>query len=124
MGAKAISFTNSELYDVSSYASQNGVFSMTNCKIMQEDESVERPLLSFGTHTMDRCTVIDKVGITSSARRKYGVKEYRIEAVNSEFNLENESNVTKGLKLRGGSVSGVRAGAFQGAHEKTSFKRK
>lgn len=123
MSAKAMSFTDSELYDVSSYATQNGVFTMNNCRIVQEDASVERPLLSFGTHTMDRCTVIDKVGITSSARRKYGVKEYRIEAVNSEFNLENEPNVTKGLQLKGGSVTGVRASAFQGAHEKTSFKQ-
>lgn len=123
MSTKAMSFTNSELYDVSSYATQNGVFTMNNCRIVQENVSVERPLLSFGTHTMNRCTVIDKVGITSSARRKYGVKEYRIEAVNSDFNLENEPSVTKGLQLRGGNVSGVRVGAFLGTHEKTSFKQ-
>lgn len=122
MGVKAITFTDSELYDVSSYATQNGAFSLINCIIVQEDESVARPLLSFGTHTMNKCTVIDKVGITSSARRKYGVKEYKIEATDTDFKLENEPSVTKGLILRGGSVSGVKAGAFQGAHEKTSFK--
>lgn len=122
MGSKAISFTDSELYDVSSYATQNGLFTLTNCKIVQEDESVARPFLSFGTHTMNRCTVIDKVGITDSARRKYGVKEYKIEATNTDFRIENTPNVTKGLILRGGTVSGVKAGAFQGVQERTSFK--
>lgn len=122
MGAKEISFTDSELYDVCSYATQNGQFSMTNCKIVQKDESVPRPLLSFGTHTMNRCTIIDKVGITASSRRQYGVKEYRIEATDSSFELDNEPNVSKGLMLLGGSVSGVKASAFQGVQEKTIFK--
>lgn len=122
MGAKEISFTDSELYDVSSYATPNGLFSMTNCRIVQEDKSVLRPLLAFGTHTMNRCTIIDKVGITAYSRIQYGVKEYRIEATDSSIELDNEPNVSKGLRLRGGSVSGVKAGAFQGEQEKTIFK--
>lgn len=122
MSTEAMVFEDCKLYDVDSYVTQGGVFSMTSCTIVQEDTSVARPLLSFGTHTMNRCTVIDKVGITSAARRKYGVKEYKIEAVNSGFRLENEPKVSKGLKLRGGSVSGVRAGAFQAEQEKTTFR--
>ena len=122
MGTEAVSFANSELYDVDSYATQNGVFVLDNCKIVQEDDSIARPLISFGTHTMNRCTVIDKVGITSSARRKYGVKEYRIEAKDSDIRLEGDTVVTKGLALTGGKISGVKAAEFQGKQTKTVFK--
>lgn len=122
MSKEPMSFANSELYDVESYVTQNGVFLMNNCKIVQEDESVARPLLFFGTHTLNNCTVIDKVGISSSSSRKYGVNEYRIEAHNSDFKLESEHKVTKGLSLKGGSLSGIRAAAFQGKQERTVFK--
>ena len=122
MGTEAMEFANSELYDVDSYATQNGVFVMDNCKIVQEDTSIARPLVSFGSHTMKRCTVVDKVGITSAARRKYGVKEYRIEAKDSDVRLENDNVVTKGLSLTGGKLSGVKAAEFQGQQTKTVFK--
>ena len=122
MSKEAMVFTNSELYDVESYVTQNGVFLMNNCKIVQEDESVARPLLFFGTHTLNNCIVVDKVGISPSISRKYGVKGYRIEANNSDIRLESDQVITKGLSLKGGSLSGVRAGVFQGKQEKTVFK--
>ncbi len=71
---------------------------------------------------MKTCTVTDKVGITPAATRKYGVKEYRIEAENTEFLLDNPKRVTRGLSLRGGRLKGVKAAEFQGAQEKTEFK--
>ena len=122
MSLEAMVFTNSELYDVESYVTQNGVFLMNNCKIVQEDESVARPLLFFGTHTLNNCIVVDKVGISPSISQKYGVKGYRIEANNSDVRLESGQVITKGLSLKGGSLSGVKAGVFQGKQEKTVFK--
>ena len=95
---------------------------MSNCTIVQEDGSLDRPLLAFGKHTMNRCTVIDKVGMKSSFRLKYGVKEYRIEAKDSDVRLENDNVVTKGLSLTGGKLSGVRETEFQGKQTKTAFK--
>ncbi len=52
MGTDAITFKDSELYDVESYVTQKGRFVMTGCRIVQEDESVMRPLLFFGNHVM------------------------------------------------------------------------
>lgn len=122
MGTEAIAFSNSELLDVDSYVTQNGRFIMDNCRVVQEDLSVMRPFLAFGNHIMSRCTVIDKVGITDVARRKYGVKEYRIEAEDTEIQLDSPKRITKGLSLKGGRVIGVEADIFQGIQEKTSFK--
>lgn len=122
LGTAAVTLDNTELYDVSSYATQNGAFSMNNCTVVQTDEALERPLLPFGKHTMNRCTVIDKVGMKSSFRLKYGVKEYRIEAKDSDLRLENDNVVTKGLSLTGGKMSGVKAAEFQGQQTKTVFK--
>ena len=122
MSKEAIVFTDSELYDVQSYVTQNGVFTMNNCKIVQEDETIARPILFFGTHTMSNCTVIDKVGISPSSARKYGVKGYRIDARNSDFKLENAYPTTKGLSLKGGSLSGVKKESFKGTQEKTRFR--
>lgn len=122
MSNEAMLFVNSELYDVESYVTQNGVFVMNNCVIVQEDESVSRPLLFFGTHKMNKCKVVDKVGISSSSGLLYGVKGYKIEAKDSEIKLDNDNNVTKGLSLKGGSLSGVKVGEFQGRQEKTDFK--
>ena len=71
---------------------------------------------------MSSCKVIDKVGITDVASRKYGVKNYRIEAVNTEIQLDNPKRITKGLSLKGGRILGVKVDDFQGKQEKTSFK--
>ena len=122
LGTDAIVFRNSELQDVDSYATQNGRFVLEKCKVVQEDASVARPFLSFGNHKMVGCTVTDKVGITDAARRKYGVKEYRIEAENTKFQIDNAKRVTKGLSLKGGSLSGIKTAEFQGKHEMTDFK--
>ena len=122
MGEEAIVFNDSELYDVQSYVTQNGVFLLNNCKIVQEDRALARPLLLFGTHTMNKCSVLDKVGITPISMRQYGVKEYRIEARSSDFKLENDNPTTKGLLLTGGSLSGVKKESFQGKQVNTSFK--
>lgn len=122
MGTKAIDFEASELYDVESYATQNGQFKMVRCKIIQEDASVARPLLAFGTHTLSKCSVIDKVGITSAASRKYGVKEYRISADNTDIQLSGDNKVTRGLSLKGGRIEGVRAVDFGGEQVNTVFK--
>ena len=122
MGTEAMLFSNSELYDVDSYVTQNGRFIMDRCKIVQEDETVVRPLVSFGNHSMNQCVVIDKVGITSFAQRQYGVKEYRIEARDSEFQIDNPRNITKGLSLKRGKLLGVKAQEFQGKQQNTDFQ--
>ena len=71
---------------------------------------------------MNGCTVVDNVGIPSSTRRKYGVKEYRIIAKDSDIRLDNDNLVTKGLSLIGGKLIGVGAIEFQGQQTKTVFK--
>ena len=122
LGTSPITFVNTDLYDVNSYVTQDGAFSMNNCTIVQEDDSLDRPLLVFGKHIMNRCTIIDKVGMKSSFRMKYGVREYKIEAKDTDLRLQNDNVVTKGLTLTGGELSGVKADEFQGKQTKTVFK--
>ena len=122
MGKEAIVFNDSELYDVQSYVTQNGVFFLNNCKIIQEDKTLACPLLSFGTHTMNKCSVVDKVGITPFSMRQYGVRGYRIVAKSSDFKLENDNPTTEGLSLTGGSLAGVKKESFKGTQEKTRFR--
>ena len=122
MSTEAMLFENSELYDVDSYVTQNGVFVMNNCKIVQEDESLLHPLLAFGTHTMNNCIIIDKVGITPYSTRQYGVRGYRINANNSEIQLDNPTLLTKGLYLKGCKLTGVKATEFQGKQEDAIFR--
>ena len=95
---------------------------MNNCRIVQEDESLIHPLLAFGTHTMNNCIIIDKVGITPYSTRQYGVRGYRIEANNSEIQLDNPALITKGLFLKGCKLTGVKPSEFKGTQEDTVFQ--
>lgn len=122
LGTEAITMEDSELINVESYVEQRGRFVLDRCIIVQDEESLERPFLLFGAHRLNKCNVIDRVGITSATIRNYGIKEYKIEASDSDIILENDENVTKGLSLKGGTLSGVIMEKFQGTQEKTVFK--
>lgn len=52
----------------------------------------------------------------------YGVQEYRIDATETRFELNNERSISKGLSIKRGSMADITIDDFQGKKEKTDFK--
>ena len=117
-----IIFDSCTLTDVSSYQTQDGSYMFSKSTIEQLDKTVSKPLLLFGTHTMDRCKVTDKVGIPVSAASRYRVNSYRINAKKSDFFFESQETITSGINLTKGSVTGVSKNSFDGTYRSTHFR--
>ena len=75
-GGAAVVFRGSTVDNVGSYKTQNGEFSFENCEIIQDDESVNNPLLYFGTHSIKNSRVKNTLRITPKMRAK-GVRRIK-----------------------------------------------
>lgn len=69
-GGSAVLFRNSTVNNVNSYHTQSGVFIFENCEVIQDDESIENPLLYFGTHLFKNSRIINKLSVTPQMRKK------------------------------------------------------
>ena len=73
-------FKHTKLDNVASYTNQKGQFSFDHCEIVQDDGSIQYPLLYFGNHRVKNSSIVNKVQITPDMKSR-GIKAARIEEI-------------------------------------------
>ena len=73
-------FKRTRLENVASYSNQKGQFSFDHCEIVQDDNSIQYPLLYFGNHRVKDCSITNNIQITPAMKSR-GVKAALIEVI-------------------------------------------
>jgi len=79
-GENMIVFKKSKLKNIASYSNQKGRFSFESCEIIQDDNTVQYPLIYFGDHQVKNCSIINNIIITPAMKSR-GVKAALIEEI-------------------------------------------
>ena len=75
-----IVFKKSKISNLASYSNQKGRFSFDGCEIIQDDNTVQYPLLYFGNHQVKNCTIVNDIKITPAMKSR-GVKAALIKEI-------------------------------------------
>ena len=117
-----IVFDRCELENVESYLTQIGRFIIKYSHLVQNDKSLDTPLLQFGDNTFEKSTIEDKADY-SVQLKKHNVRSLKVNAKNSVIHIE-ENAITTGMSLFSCTITGVSKDVFAGESTKTKYKER
>ena len=116
----AIEFDRCALENVESYQTQTGRFILRNSSLVQNDETMQTPLLQFGDNTFVKTTIEENADF-SEQMRKHNIKSLKVIATNSELRLRSRNAVTYGISLSSCTVTGIKESEFAGETKNTKY---